>query len=104
MNSRIAWENLESAVYDLEAGQGDWAIMAATAQAAIIMVFDYEPAEIIEQAQASGKPFKALARWLVYEGLKLQSVDKAKIKAFVEYWNAELADEHGSLEAPIKAA
>lgn len=104
MNSRIAWENLESAMYDLEAGEGDWAVMAATAQAAITMVFDYEPAEIMEQAQASGKPFKALVRWLVYEGVKVGGLDQAKIKAFVEYWDSEMASEHGGLQVPIKVA
>ncbi len=104
MNCAIAWKNLESAVEELESGNGDWDIMAATAQAAIIMVFDYEPAEIMEQAQASGKPFKALARWLVYEGMKLADLDQARIKAFVEYWNSEMAPAHGNLVAPIKAA
>ena len=104
MDCAIAWKNLESAVFELENGNGDWDIMAATAQAAIIMVFDYEPAEIVEQAQASSKPPKALARWLVYEGMKLADLDPARIKAFVEYWNSEMAPEHGNLVAPVKAA
>lgn len=104
MDIATAWRNLESAAAELENGRGDMTVLAATAQAAIVLLLDFEPADIVARAMASSLPGKAYVRWIIYEGMKLGGLDQSRLKALVLYWNEHMAADHGELPLPVKAA
>jgi len=104
MDVQIAWRNLVLSAADLENGGGDMTVLTATAQAAIALLLEFEPEAIVAQAMASEQPGKAYIRWIIFEGMKLGGPEMARLRALVEYWNANMAQAHGDLALPVRAA
>ena len=86
MQVDIAWDNLYQAIKALEQRQGDWDVMAATAQAALFILFEYSAEEILPQVEASDLPTRATVSWLVYEGGKMKDLDQEKVAALAALW------------------
>ncbi len=88
-----AWDNLEQAVKALERREGDWEVMAATCQAAIQLLLDFEPADILAQAEASEVPTRAIISWLVFEAAKMKDLDQDRVAALAGLWRRQSGQE-----------
>ena len=94
LDAALAWENLEKAIDAVELQQGDWNLNLDTVTAGIIILFDFQPSEIIKQVEASRLPTKPTVSWLVYEGSRLkEAVPISKIRALVDEWKRINPDE-----------
>ncbi|MFH1091411.1 MAG: hypothetical protein V1742_07565 [Pseudomonadota bacterium] len=94
----VIWQTLEMTIAEMEKGDGDWENHVHTAQAAILLLFEYSPPEILGQILGSELPARPVAAWLVYEGAKMDLIPQAKLTALLDYWNAELGPERGSIQ------
>lgn len=103
MEIGIIWESLKKTIDDMESGAMDWQTGSLTARAAIIMLLDYTPEEVVLQVKQSGMPLKATINWIVYEASKIRDMDAERLAAFKNYWDAVHLPEHGGLHAPVSA-
>jgi len=81
-----AWQNLQEAINALERRQGQWEVLAATCQAAIQLLLEFEPGQILERIQSSELPPRATVSWLVFEAAKMKDLDQDKVRALATQW------------------
>ena len=94
LDAALAWENLEKAIVAVELEQGDWDLNLDTVTAGIILLYDFSPAEIIQQVEESRLPTKPTVSWLVYEGSRLrEAVPISKVRELVDEWQRIRPDE-----------
>jgi hypothetical protein len=101
-----AWDNLEQAVKALEQRQGDWEVMAATCQAAIQLLLEFEPEEILAQLKGSQLPSRATVSWLVFEAAKMKDLDQERVAALADLWRRQsgqdlIAPPSGAKDEPF---
>ncbi|MCB2228813.1 MAG: hypothetical protein KQH53_19220 [Desulfarculaceae bacterium] len=88
MEITTAWENLFHAVKALEARQGDWEVMAATCMAAMEMLLEFPPGEVLEVVEKSELPTRATISWLAFEGSKLGGDNRERALGLAAHWEA----------------
>ncbi len=88
MDIQTAWFNLHEAVKAMEAREGDWEIMAATCMAAMEMLLEYPPDQVLAVVEQSELPTRATVSWLVYEGARLGPDNRQRAGALAAQWEA----------------
>lgn len=88
-----AWDNLYQAVAALERQEGGWEVATATCQAAIQMLLEFTPEQILEQIEASELPTRATVSWLVFEAAKMKDLDQDKVRALAHLWRQASGQE-----------
>lgn len=94
------WETLERTAAAMEKGEGDWYANARIAQQSIQRLFDFPPEDIVSEARQSHYPTKALVKWLLYEGEKIEGVSVASLEGLCAYWNENMGEE-GFIDFPV---
>jgi hypothetical protein len=100
MEIEQVWNALEKTIADLEAGRGDWELNCQAAQAGIELLFEYEPAVILDCFKRSTLPEKALVTWVIFEGCKMDELDLAKLQALRDEWDRMEAPAQGPINLP----
>ena len=102
MDVAIAWENLVQAVMAAERQEGDWEVLAATCMAAMEMLLEFPPQEVLAQIEQSPLPTRATVSWLAFEGCKLGPAIRERGLALAACW--QLAHPGQELIAPPPGA
>jgi hypothetical protein len=100
----LAWYNLERAVEAVQeherTGHGDYLQLLATVRAAIFLLLEHPPEEVLAQVEQSPLPTRPTASWLVFEALRIPDIPRAKVEALREAWARGPAARHGELMPP----
>ncbi|MCB2192691.1 MAG: hypothetical protein KQI62_14060 [Deltaproteobacteria bacterium] len=86
MDVAVAWENLVQSIADIERGEGDWEILTATCMAAMEMLLEYPPQEVLATIEASEMPTRATVSWLAWEGCKLGGPNAERSQGLAACW------------------
>lgn len=86
MDVAVAWENLVQAIAAFENGEGDWEILTATCMAAMEILLEYPPQEVLATIEASEMPTRATVSWLAWEGSKLGGSNAARSRELARCW------------------
>ncbi|MEW5725003.1 MAG: hypothetical protein AB1896_17965 [Thermodesulfobacteriota bacterium] len=100
MDIHVIWDTLEKTIIEMDAGRGDWETNVQTVQAAILLLLEYPPEEIMSRVKGCGLPPKAVVSWLVWEALKIEVADREKLSGLCAYWNREMKGTYGDLVVP----
>jgi len=102
MDVRTAWSNLAQAIAAMSQEGGDWNLKLDTVKAGVELLFEYPPAEILEQVERSALalPTRALVSWLVFEGARLRGVDPAAVRELRELYEATCPPGQGIIPPP----
>jgi hypothetical protein len=101
MEARIVWENLCTALSELnDPSGGDYELKLATASAGVELLFTFPPEEILRQVQNSTLPPRAVVSWLLYEAARLPAVDPAAVEELRRRYEATAAPGEGVIPAP----
>lgn len=107
MDVATAWENLYQAVAAIERREGDWEVLAATCMAAMEMLLEYPPQEVLAQIELSELPTRATVSWLAFEGAKLGGGNPERGLALAACWQESnpgqelIAPPSGASERPL---
>ena len=98
----VLWETLERTLAEIEGGGGrmDWETTVQTLQGAVLMLLDRPPEEVIARLDRSRLPARALFSWMIYEALKIETADQARLREFCACWNRKMAERHGAIMLP----
>lgn len=105
MDVAVAWENLVQAIAAIEggkAGEDDWDVLTATCMAAMQMLLEYPPQEVLAVIEASDMPTRATVSWLAWEGSKLGGDNAQRSLGLAVCWQE--ANPGQELIAPPKGA
>ncbi|MBU1277312.1 MAG: hypothetical protein KJ720_18225 [Proteobacteria bacterium] len=86
MDVATAWENLVQSIAAIERREGDWEVLAATCMAALEMLLEYPPREVLAQIEQSEMPTRATVSWLAFEGAKLGGSNPQRSLALAACW------------------
>jgi len=86
MDVAVAWENLVEAIAAIEGGEGDWEILTATCMAAMEMLLEYPPQEVLAVIEESHMPTRATVSWLAWEGGKLGGPNAERSMGLAVCW------------------
>lgn len=107
MDVAVAWENLIQAIAAIESGEGEWEILTATCMAAMEMLLEYPPQEVLAMVEASEMPTRATVSWLAWEGSKLGGENAQRSMALAVCWQEAnpgqelIAPPAGASEQPM---
>ncbi|UCG11086.1 MAG: hypothetical protein JSU72_11000 [Deltaproteobacteria bacterium] len=101
MDLRDVWRNLEKTASAMERGEGDWNQQVLMMQAAIRQLVNFSPEDILSEAEQSRYPTKAMVKFLVYEGQRIEGVSVVKLQGICDYWNETMAAEQGLVTFPV---
>lgn len=93
MDVAVAWENLVQAIAAIEGGEGDGEILAATCMAAMEILLEYPPQEVLEVIEASEMPTRATVSWLAWEGSKLGGPNAERSRGLAACWQQAYPDQ-----------
>jgi hypothetical protein len=105
MDVAVAWENLVQAIAAIEGGEGgegEWEILTATCMAAMELLLEYPPQEVLAQIEQSDMPTRAMVSWMAWEGAKLGGPNAQRSLALAVCWQE--ANPGQELVAPPKGA
>jgi hypothetical protein len=83
----FVWDSLMKTVELLMKGEGDQETHTWAAQAGIIILLEYPPADILRLVKASDLPDKPTIKWMLYEAGRIDGPEHPRIQALMEYWN-----------------
>ena len=86
MDVAVAWENLVQSIAAIEGGEDDWEILTATCMAAMEILLEYPPQEVLAQIEASDMPTRATVSWLAWEGGKLGGPNAERSMGLAVCW------------------
>ncbi|MFH2125627.1 MAG: hypothetical protein ABIK12_03875 [Pseudomonadota bacterium] len=87
MDVSVAWENLVQSIAAIEGGEeGDWEILTATCMAAMEILLEYPPEEVLAVIEQSHMPTRAMVSWLAWEGSKLGGDNAQRSMGLVACW------------------
>lgn len=86
MDVAVAWENLVQSIAAIEGGEGDWEILTATCMAAMEILLEYPPEEVLSVIEESHMPTRATVSWLAWEGSKLGGGNAQRSMGLVACW------------------
>ncbi len=104
MDAAIAWENLDHAISEMQKPEGDHRLKLETVMAGVEILFECSVREILDQVEQSSLPTRALVSWLVFEGGRLPSVDKAAVKALRDLYESTCPPGQGIIPPPTAGA
>lgn len=102
MEINIAWQNLEQAIAEVDQGVGATPHQAETLAAAIYLLMEYPPHDILAQAQASDLPTRATVSWIIFEAGRISQIDPAQVEALRAAWQ-ETCSHLGEIIPPHPA-
>ena len=96
--AREIWDLLESNLKRLENANKVESMLFRQTQAAIGMLLECDPAEVLLCMRDSSIPTRALVSWLAYEGSRLGMTDKAG--ALVQQWSRQNQETQNIIPPP----
>ncbi len=100
MDVEIVWNNLTTAIADVQAEGGDHALKLATVMAGVELLFEFPADAILAQVQEASLPPRALVSWLVYEGGRLEGVDPDRVAELRALYEATCPPGQGIIPPP----
>ncbi|KMY68059.1 hypothetical protein AAU61_09620 [Desulfocarbo indianensis] len=95
--TREIWERLEANLKRLENACQVETLVFRDTQAAVCMLLECDPAEVLACVEGSSLPTRALVSWLAYEGGRMGMAEK--VGALVQQWGLE-SDHTENLISP----
>lgn len=86
--ARLAWENLYHAAKALEQGQGDWREATMACRAAMEMLLEFPPGQVVDMVEQSELPTRAVVSWLVFEGSQMGGGCRERAATLALHWEA----------------
>ncbi len=100
MDPSTAWQNLANAISAVQGPGGDYDLKLATVKAGIELLFEHGAEEILPLIERSGLPTRAIVSWLVFEGSRIPTVDRAAVDALREFYEATCPPGQGIIPPP----
>ncbi|MCB2228815.1 MAG: hypothetical protein KQH53_19230 [Desulfarculaceae bacterium] len=83
-----AWENLYHAAKALEQGRGDWREATIACRAAMEMLLEFPPGQVVALVEQSDLPTRAVVSWLAFEGARLGGPYRESAATLALHWEA----------------
>lgn len=83
-----AWETLERSLVAIDLGPGDVTDHLMTARMAASLVLEFAPGEVVDMAEASSLPGRAVLSWLAHEAGQMKLASEAQLAALAAEWAA----------------
>lgn len=79
MDTKTAWQNLDTAIDAMNQPTGDYQLKLATISAGVELLYEHPADKILKELETSAISTRALVSWLVFEGGRLHGVPDAAV-------------------------
>lgn len=100
MDIHTAWNNLAAAIAAMQQPGGDQRLKLDTVSAAVALLFEFPPEQLLAQVEASPLPTRATVSWLVFEASRMPGVDRTKGRTLAALYQDQAPPGQGLIAPP----